>query len=175
MRLLDRYRFELSGACGTAPVRLRAETTEVAGMGPRCALVRRAEEVLGSGPWHRSTCELWLPESAVPPADYYGIHYVPCGVMTDMKNGSGDRAPESVYLEVHRNRLPLDKPGTRALFFVATWQQANDRIVSIAQRYGFFERDDEASTDALTNLKFAIIGGGDIPPLTDWQEHDDEE
>ncbi len=178
-RFLDRHRFELSGVGETVPVRLAAETTDVAGMGLRCALLRRAQEVLSGAILHRSTCDLWLPDSVPPQTAYFGIHFRQPDLLGEpldcREDAAGDRSPNNVYLEVHRRTLALGRHGTRSLFFVTTRQQANDRIESIAKQYGIFDRNDEASTDALMNLMFAIIGGGDIPPLTDWQENDDDE
>jgi hypothetical protein len=73
-----------------------------------------------------------------------------------------------MYLEFRKRRLRSQNSRKKPLLsFLLTREQADQRICRIGEKFGLFERDDEAACNALTNLYLSILSGGDTPLLTE--------
>lgn len=128
----------------------------------------RIPEILGPTPLYRTTCTLAIPSVLLPAWAFFQLE------VAETADSSASKSPEDrIILEIPKRALSkIDKP---ALFWLLTRKQANDRIESIARKHGLFNRDDDATNDALVKLVFDILSGVDSPLLTESLEDDNDE
>lgn len=173
---LMKHRFELPGEGPRSMCQLERVTSPTGSQTGSSRLLKRIGELFGDRELHRQVCEFVIPNSVMAEFNYLGFEIQQLdesGQVLPSHMQVGRHSPDSIHLQVHRNKLKFRTLGTSTLLLLLTRKQANDRLESIGQKFGLFDRDDEASTDTLGNLLFSIISGDDSPLLTDFLEDDD--
>lgn len=174
---LMKHRFELPLEGQTSPLQIEPVTTTTCSQIGSSKLHNRVHELFGDKALHPHVCEIIIPESAFPEFAYIGFDIRQLdgsAVALPSFTKEERRLPDTIHLEVHRNKFKFRKLGTPTLLLLLTRKQASERLVSIAQKYGLFDRDDEASHNMLGNLLFTVISGDDGPALTESLENGNE-